>query len=73
MIKFAIVFMAGMVVGLWTPEFIARKLERMIMNSDATINRTPNPQCPACQQNRMHNSDEWEAFHPMAGTGSTTR
>ncbi len=36
---------------------------------DATINRTPNPKCPACNAKRLHKKTEWKKFHPRAGTG----
>jgi len=37
-----------------------------------TIERTPNPDCPACRVKRLHGADEWDAFHPEAGTGTTS-
>lgn len=37
---------------------------------DKTINRTPNPDCPACQEQkqkgRLHAAAEWKKFHGEA-------
>jgi len=30
-----------------------------------------NPNCPACQQKRMHKPEEWKLYHPMMGEGFT--
>jgi len=38
---------------------------------EATIHRTPNPKCPACQAGRLHSAGEWMAHHPDAGHGFT--
>jgi hypothetical protein len=35
---------------------------------DATIKRTPNPDCAACQTSRLHKPADW-VHHPDAGTG----
>ncbi len=35
--------------------------------------KTPNKNCSACQNNRIHNSDEWKKYHPDAGTGVDNR
>lgn len=37
-----------------------------------TIHRTPNPNCPACQEHRWHKEPEWDAFHPDRGQGSVS-
>jgi hypothetical protein len=36
---------------------------------DRAIQRTSNPDCPACTEKRMHRPEEWTAFHPDAGKG----
>lgn len=33
--------------------------------------RTPNPECPACQESRLHSSLETKTHHPLAGCGYT--
>jgi hypothetical protein len=38
---------------------------------DADKLRTPNPACPACNQRRLHSSEERIQFHPLAGHGFT--
>jgi hypothetical protein len=37
--------------------------------NDLTINRTPNPDCPACRSKAVHNPAEWMLHHPLAGHG----
>ena len=32
------------------------------------IARTPNPDCPACQEKRRHSPEEWRQYHPLAGS-----
>lgn len=34
-----------------------------------TIHRTPNPECPACKEYRIHAEAGWEKYHPLRGTG----
>lgn len=41
--------------------------------ADLTVNRTPNPDCPACQVKRLHKPDEWKEYHPRAGEGVDIR
>jgi hypothetical protein len=36
---------------------------------DLTINRTPNPNCPACQKRCFHTDKEFDLFHPYAKHG----
>jgi len=36
---------------------------------DETINRTPNPKCPACINKRFHEAPGLDAYHPLAGHG----
>lgn len=36
---------------------------------DGDILRTPNVNCPACKNKRMHNKVEWAKYHPFAGHG----
>lgn len=36
---------------------------------EATIHSSSNPDCPACQEKRMHKEEEWKKYHPLAGTG----
>jgi hypothetical protein len=33
------------------------------------VNRSSNPDCPACQEKRLHIPEEWKLYHPLAGTG----
>lgn len=40
-------------------------------NSDKTIARTPNVDCPACWDERLHTPEERRAYHPDAGHGYT--
>ena len=35
--------------------------------------KTPNENCPACQNNKIHNSEEWKKYHPDAGKGVDNR
>jgi hypothetical protein len=42
----------------------------MKKNPDASIARTPNLECPACQVFRIHTPEEWKTFHPEAGHGN---
>ena len=35
-----------------------------------TVARTPNSDCPACKEKRVHTDLEWKLFHLLAGTGS---
>lgn len=34
-----------------------------------TINRTQNPDCPGCQEKRLHTETEFRKFHPYARHG----
>lgn len=34
-----------------------------------TIDRTPNPACPACRARRLHLRDEYTAYHALGGHG----
>lgn len=43
-------------------------LEQLREKSRADIQRTPSPDCPACQARRLHRLEEWQ-HHPKAGTG----
>ena len=43
-------------------------LEQLRERSRADMQRTPNPDCPACQARRRHRPEEWQ-HHPKAGTG----
>ena len=38
-------------------------------STDKTIDRTPNPDCPACQASRLHTEPERALYHPQAGHG----
>ena len=40
-----------------------------IESTDQTIARTPNVNCPACNENRLHTDAEREQYHPFAGHG----
>jgi hypothetical protein len=40
-----------------------------VKGDEATVLKTSNPDCPACNDMRQHNPDEWEKYHPLAGTG----
>jgi hypothetical protein len=37
------------------------------------IARTPNLECPACYEKRIHKKVEWERYHPRAGQGVDNR
>ena len=41
------------------------------MSNDPDIRRTPNPNCPACREMRLHTEAERKEFHPDAGHGYT--
>ena len=41
------------------------------MRNDLDILRTPNVNCPACKEHRLHTEAEWEAYHPDRGHGFT--
>ncbi len=38
-------------------------------SSDLTVNRTPNPDCPACKAFSRHTPEEYRQFHPLGGHG----
>lgn len=44
-------------------------LEQLREKSRADIQRTPSPDCSACQARRLHRPEEWQQRHPKAGTG----
>jgi hypothetical protein len=37
------------------------------------IARTPNIECPACHERRIHKQIEWQTYHPLAGKGVDNR
>jgi len=39
------------------------------MNLEIPVNRTPNPNCPACRDYLRHTPEEMREFHPLAGHG----
>lgn len=49
------------------PEEIFQKIE---WAKRLQVLATPNINCPACLEKRMHQTDEWKRFHPAAGTGT---
>lgn len=41
-----------------------------VKSDEASIQLSSNPDCPACQEKRLHVPSEWDKYHhPLAGTG----
>ena len=46
-------------------------LVKLVPRDDSAEHTSLNPDCPACTAKRMHQREEWTAYHPLAGTGKS--